>query len=127
MPSFPFERLEVWQQSRSLVIEVYRMTQAFPKQEQFGLSSQVQRAAVSVAANLAEGTARTSAKDQAHFSQLAFGSLMELACLVQLARDLERVSSSVAEALLASIALLAPRISKLRDSQLRRSARGKAE
>jgi four helix bundle protein len=127
MPSFPFERLEVWQQSRSLVIEVYRMTQAFPKQEQFGLTSQVQRAAVSVAANLAEGTSRTSAKDQAHFSQLAFGSLMELACLIQLARDLDRVSSSVAEALLASIALLAPRISKLRDSQLRRSVLGKAE
>ena len=54
----------------------------------YGLTSQTNRAAISVAANLAEGSARTSRKDQAHFSQIAYGSLMELACLLILAVDL---------------------------------------
>lgn len=118
--TFPFERLEVWQQARHLVAMAYGATESFPKQEQYGLVSQIQRAAVSVACNLAEGSSRTSLKDQAHFTQLAFGSLMELACLFQLSSDLKKGDPSAAGRILADIAALAPRISKLRDSQLAR-------
>lgn len=79
---FPFEKLDVWQEASSFVKRVYMMTRAFPAEEKFGLASQLNRAAVSVASNLAEGSCRVSFKDQAHFSQLAYSSLMEAACQI---------------------------------------------
>jgi len=85
---YPFEKLRVWESARRLVSSVYQVTRAFPRSEICGLTSQTNRAAVSVSANLAEGSARSSRKDQAHFSQIAYGSLMELACLLVLADDL---------------------------------------
>lgn len=65
---FPFEKLEVWQDARKLVAGIYQCSRSFPKEERFGLTSQMTRAAVSVANNLAEGSGRSSLKDQAHFS-----------------------------------------------------------
>jgi four helix bundle protein len=84
---FPFEKLRVWQESRQLVKDIYGLTKEFPKSEVYGLVSQLNRAAVSVACNLAEGCSRTSRKDQAHFSQLAYSSLIETACLLVLCMD----------------------------------------
>ena len=84
---FPFEKLRVWQQARQWISLVYRSTRKFPSSEAYGLVSQWNRAAVSVASNLAEGSARTSLKDQAHFSQVAYSSLMESACLAIVASD----------------------------------------
>src|SRR5437762_9520988 len=89
---YPFEKLRVWQNARSLVKSVYRTTRAFPRSEVYGLTSQTNRAAVSVAANLAEGSSRTSRKDQAHFTQISYGSLTELAYLAILATDVELLS-----------------------------------
>ncbi len=85
---FPFEKLEVWQLAKDLVIGIYRATRLFPESERYGLVSQIQRAAVSVASNLAEGASRTSKKDQAHFSQIAYGSLTEVLCQLIIAREL---------------------------------------
>jgi four helix bundle protein len=96
---YPFEKLRVWQSARSVIKNVYRITKAYPRSEVYGLISQTNRAAVSVAANLAEGSSRTSRKDQAHFSQIAYGSLLELACLLIVAVDLE-ILSPVREAAL---------------------------
>jgi len=67
---------------------VYATTARFPARETYGLSSQCNRAVISVAANLAEGSARQGPKDQAHFSEIAYGSLMELACLLILSTDI---------------------------------------
>ena len=78
---YPFEKLNVCQEARKLVKATYEITSNFPQREVYGLTSQTNRAAVSVAANLAEGSARRSRKDQAHFSEISYGSLMELACL----------------------------------------------
>ncbi|HEY1080747.1 MAG TPA: four helix bundle protein, partial [Prosthecobacter sp.] len=85
---FPFEKLEVWQDARRLVGAVYQETKDFPKSELYGMTSQINRAAVSVANNLAEGAARASMKDQAHFSNQAYGSLMETASDLIIATDL---------------------------------------
>src|SRR2546423_3581259 len=93
---YPFEKLRVWQSARDLIKGVYRNTKAYPRNEVYGLISQTNRAAVSVAANLAEGSSRTSRKDQAHFSQTAYGSSMELAYLLIVAVDLEILSSGCA-------------------------------
>jgi four helix bundle protein len=85
---YPFKKLRVWQAARDLSKAVYLTTGKFPQREVYGLISQCNRAAISVAANLAEGSSRRSRKDQAHFSEIAYGSLMELACLLILSRDI---------------------------------------
>src|ERR1700720_1875551 len=85
---YAFEKLRVWQAARELAREIYLKTSKFPKREIYGLTSQCNRAAVSIAANLAEGSSRRSRKDQAHFSEIAYGSLMELACLPILSKDI---------------------------------------
>ncbi len=74
-----FEKLRVWNDARELHSQVYRATRSFPRAELYGLTSQMNRIAVSVATYLAEGSSRTSRKDQAHFTQISYGSLTELA------------------------------------------------
>jgi four helix bundle protein len=115
---YPFEKLRVWQSARSLIKNVYRATSSFPRSEMYGLTSQTNRAAISVAANLAEGSSRTSRKDQAHFSQIAYSSLMELACLLIVAIDLEILTSERESRLREEIEALSRQLNALRSSQL---------
>ena len=75
---FSFERLDTWQKSIDFADLVYRITRAFPDDERFGLTSQMRRAAVSVSSNIAEGSARFSKADFAHFLEIATGSLFEV-------------------------------------------------
>ena len=117
-PVYPFEKLRVWQSARTLIKNVYRTTKCFPRSEVYGLTSQTNRAAVSVAANLAEGSSRTSRKDQAHFSQIAYGSLMELACLLIVAVDLEILSPDQEAKLRAEIEAVSRQLNALRTSQI---------
>jgi four helix bundle protein len=117
---FAFEKLEVWQDARELVVSVYRHSRGFPKAEIYGMTSQLNRACVSVANNLAEGTGRASLKDQAHFSSQAFGSLMETASDLIIATDLGFISAEPAGTLLDQAYDLSVRIHNLRESQLRR-------
>jgi len=74
----PHTRLEAWKIAMDLVEETYRITEHFPAQEKFGLTSQMRRAAVSIPSNLAEGAARDSQKEFARFLSIARGSLSEL-------------------------------------------------
>lgn len=118
--TFTFERLDVWQQARTLVKEVYDLTASFPKSESYGLVSQLRRAVVSVANNLAEGTTRNSFKEQAHFTSLAHSSLSEVACDLLLSLDLQFSSSLETEPLLEKVYDLSIRIHNLRQSQINR-------
>jgi four helix bundle protein len=83
-----FRSLKVWEKSHSLVLEVYRSTTNFPKEEMFGLTSQVRRAASSIPANIAEGCGRGGEADFARFLQIAMGSASELEYHILLAHDL---------------------------------------
>ncbi len=76
--------LDAWKQAVSLVETIYRVTVTFPRDEQFGITSQLRRAAVSVPANIAEGFARNGSKELLHFLGIAAGSLSELDTLIEL-------------------------------------------
>ncbi|MFC1859599.1 four helix bundle protein [Thermodesulfobacteriota bacterium] len=73
------EKLEVWQRSMDLAVEIYRVTETFPKEEVYSLTSQIRRCAVSIPSNVAEGAARNSRKEFARFLYIALGSAAELA------------------------------------------------
>jgi four helix bundle protein len=85
-PMFRFEKLEVWQKAMEWIDQIYLSTAGFPPEERFGLTSQLRRSGVSVAANIAEGSGRISDKDFAHFVEIAYGSLMEAVCECQVAK-----------------------------------------
>lgn len=87
-----FRNLEVWKKSRSLVKDIYVLTQAFPENERFGLTSQFRRAAVSISLNVSEGSGRSSDKDFSHFLDMAYGSSLEVENLVLLSHDLNLIS-----------------------------------
>ncbi len=88
MPIENFEQLEVWQAAHRLVLQVYRITSAMPLDQRYGLISQMQRSAVSVPANIAEGFKRRGRPDKVHFYNVAQGSLEELRYYFILCRDL---------------------------------------
>ena len=101
-----YSKLRVWQRSHRLVLELYRVTQAFPVAARYGLTSQLRRAAVSVPTNIAEGSKRTSHKDFAHFLNIAEGSLAETEYLILVSRDLGLIPPPVAGKQLAEVAEL---------------------
>ena len=78
MKVYSFEKLECWQQARRLGVWTYTNTKGFPQEERFGIISQMRRAAISIASNIAEGTSRKTMKEQAHFSTISYSSTIEL-------------------------------------------------
>ena len=87
-----FHKLGIWQRSHQLTLDVYKMSKSFPKDELFGLTSQIRRAASSIPTNIAEGCGRSSNKDYAHFLQIAIGSASEVEYELLLAHDLEYIN-----------------------------------
>jgi len=87
--------LVVYQKSKELVIFVYKMLAEFPDAERFALCGQIRRAIVSVPSNIAEGMGRVSSKDQAHFLNIVYGSLMEVYAQLDIAHDLGYISNEM--------------------------------
>ncbi len=85
---YTHEKLEVWRESMRLVRTVYEMTKGFPKEEIYGLTQQMRRAAVSIPSNIAEGAARDGKKEYAYFISIARGSLAELNTQVKIGQML---------------------------------------
>lgn len=86
--------LEVWKDSISFVTEIYRLTNYYPPEEKFGLISQIRRSAVSVPANIAEGSARSSPKELIQFLSIALGSVSELETLIIISRNLNYIDQN---------------------------------
>jgi four helix bundle protein len=78
MYTYSFEKLEVWNEAKEFTKSIYLLTSTFPDSEKFGLISQLRRASVSICSNIAEGSARSSYKDKAHFTTMAFSSAIEV-------------------------------------------------
>lgn len=83
-----YRDLEVWQKAMDLIVESYQITKKFPKNEVYGLTSQLQHASVSVPANIAEGRGRQHTEEFLHYLSIAYGSLAELETLLQIAQRL---------------------------------------
>ena len=119
--TFPFEKLRVWQESRLWLRGIYELTKKFPESEKYGLTSQLNRAAVSIPTNLAEGSGRISKKDQAHFTHIAYASLLECMNLLILAGDQKFLSEANLEAQRLAIAGLSAQLNALHQSQIGRA------
>lgn len=99
-----YKDLRVWQQGMRLTVAVYEATRKFPREEIYGLTSQLRRAAVSVPSNIAEGKGRHSDREFVHFLLNARGSLLELETQVELARQLKYLDDIATEAILVDAA-----------------------
>ena len=94
-----FRKLEIWQKSYQLSLDVYKATKTFPKDEMFGLTSQMRRAAVSIPSNIAEGCGRDGDAELARFLSIAMGSASELECQLQMSHDLDMLVDDQYEAI----------------------------
>ena len=111
---YSFEKLEVWNDARNLVKMIYLHTNNFPERERFGLSSQMQRAVVSIVSNIAEGVSRNSVKEKIRFVELAYGSLMELYCQLYVSVDLDYLTPSTFTLIKAEIDKIANKANALK-------------
>jgi four helix bundle protein len=119
-----FRDLRVWQASMDLVTHVYGLTQSFPREEQYGLTSQMRRAAVSVPSNIAEGHARESSKEYLNHLSIAQGSLAELQTQSEIAARLDFVAVEAARQILELSAALSRQIFALRNAIARKIEEG---
>lgn len=92
-PSRKFQELKVWQESHKFVLMVYKHSKAFPKEELYGLTSQFRRAAVSIAANIAEGYGKMTKPDKLRFFNISQGSIDECQYYIILSKDLEYINN----------------------------------
>ena len=98
-----YRKLKVWKKSYDLALAVYENTRTFPREEMYGLTSQVRRSAVSISANIAEGAGRSGGGDFSRFLYIAMGSACELECELSLAHDLQMLVAANHESLAAHV------------------------
>ena|SRR6056297_2101823 len=118
MREYSFERLDVWKLSSEFSQKVYQMTAGYPKDEKYGLTNQLRRAAISIPNNLAEGSGRISFKEKAHFTQISYGSLMECLNLIIISKRLKFISEQIYKELREMIDIISIKLSSLRKYQL---------
>ncbi|AVR44901.1 four helix bundle protein [Christiangramia fulva] len=98
-----YKNYKVWQKSHSLVLEIYQVSKHFPSEEKFNLISQIDRAALSIPTNIAEGCGRQSQKEFHHFLHISSGSAFEMEYLIEVSRDLKFIDNNTSESLLSDI------------------------
>jgi four helix bundle protein len=117
-----YKDLEVWQKAMDLVVTCYQATKKFPKSEVYGLASQLQRAAVSIPANIAEGRERKYSKEFIQHLSIAYSSLAELETHIQIAQRLDYISSDKTKRLLEITGEIGRMLNGLRKSIEKRNA-----
>ncbi len=122
-----FQDLEVWKKAHRVVLDIYRITIQFPRTEQFGVISQLRRAAYSIPANLAEGSGRRSTKELLHFLALSNGSLEELRYFLLLSRDLRYLPPPEHDRLQSELKSIAEMLEALAKSLRRRLSASQLE
>ena len=117
---YSFENMNAWQEARKLVVEVYQLLDSFPNFEKYALCDQIRRAIVSVPSNLAEGSGRISLKEQLHFFEISYGSLMETYNQLMIAADLKYIGEDSLDSLRPQIDIVARMLNGLRSSLLKK-------
>lgn len=120
---YSFEKLEVWKESKKLTKIIYQITSRYPENEKFGLTSQLRRASISVCSNLAERSARITPKDKAHFSTMAYSSLIEVLNQIIISYELDFIDESDYLNFRNLIESLSNKINSLRKFQLNESTK----
>ena len=92
MKKYNYKDLDLYRAAKELVLNVYALLRKFPKEEQYALCDQLRRAVISVPSNLAEGSGRYSVKEQLHFIEISYGSLLEVECQLDIAHDIIYIS-----------------------------------
>jgi len=118
MNIYSFEKLDVWQKAKDLTVNIYKVTSGFPDAEKFGLISQLRRAAVMVNSNLAEGSSRTTAKDQARFYIMAYSSTVEILNQLILSKELDFLNEETYRGLRNEVEDVTAMINRLHQSTL---------
>lgn len=113
-----FRSLRAYQESKELVKQVYELLKKFPKEEQYALCDQLRRSVISVPSNIAEGMGRYSTKEQVHFIEIAFGSLMEVSAQMDVACDLAYVTNEDLKSIDARVEAVAALLSGLRNKRI---------
>lgn len=109
-----FKKYDIWQLSHSFTLEIYKISANFPKEELYGLSSQIRRAAASIPTNISEGCGRSSDKEFNQFLNIAIGSSNEVEYLLILSKDLNYINIEVFESLGKDINQIKSKIYKLK-------------
>ena len=117
---YRFEKLNVWIEARALVVMVYGIIKKFPVEERFALCDQLRRAVISVPSNIAEGCGRVSIKEQIHFMEIAYGSLMETYTQLQIGVDLNYITDDELQPAKNKIGAVAKLLSGFRNSLVAR-------
>ena len=117
--TYQFEKLDAWQESRKLVVEVYKLLRKFPQEERYALCDQLRRAVISIPSNIAEGNGRISIKEHIHFLEIAYGSIMEVYTQLQLAVDLGYITADDFKAITPQIHSVSRLVSGLRASKVK--------
>ena len=89
---FSFQKMKIYQLAKELAIYSYQLTEKYPQNERYAIMNQINRAAVSVPSNIAEGTSRRSNKEKLNFINIAYGSLMELVCQMEISYELKYIT-----------------------------------
>lgn len=110
-----FKKLEVWKKSRAFVAEVYKISAGYPKEESFGLISQIRRAVVSISLNISEGSGRGTNKDFSNFLNIAYGSALEVENLLYLSFDLGYIREEVMNSFVEKVNEIQKMINGLQD------------
>ena len=115
---YNLNNLSAYQESKHLVLNVYSLLRLFPSYEQYALCDQLRRAVISISSNIAEGMGRFSTKEQIHFIEIAFGSLMEVYAQLDVATELNYISREQFETINKQIHIVASLLSGLRNKRL---------
>jgi len=118
MYTYSFEKLEVWIEAKELSKIIYTTTKDFPSNEKFGLTSQLRRASISICSNIAEGSARKTNKDKAHFTTMAFSSAVEVLNQIIIAEELDFISTEQYASIRTKIESITNKLNGLRNYQI---------
>lgn len=121
MFTYSFEKLEVWVESKNFSKSIYLITSTFPDNEKYGLISQLRRASVSICSNIAEGSARKSFRDKAHFTRMAFSSAVEVLNQLIICFEIEFITENTYLKLRTDLESITNKLNALRTYQVSKS------